>query len=314
MIQDPVGNRFFRIGWLNSPCCRAAPRQTPQALLAAVRAETPLSPRDDELLDLLDFPARQQLLWAIDAAASIAWRSAPGPHRHGMEVAAAQLPVHPHPLWRPGRFLRRPCPSSRAVLAYLRRAVALLTLAGLVLAARQRAAFPGLWLPGQAFLRGTAGGLPAGLGLHQKGPARAGPCLHGVPLRRHGVRAAHGGRALLGRWPVLYTDTSESWKLTDRRKRFHIAGAGILVETMDRRPGHAGLEPNRKPRRQKRFLFSCDLPAGSSRWTLNASPLHGASTATTCCRTRAGPAQPARTRGRTGMRAPAPRPVGMERA
>ena len=32
--------------------------------------------------------------------------------------------------------------------------------------------------------------------------------------------------------PVLYTDTSESWKLTRRADRFAIAGAGIAIELM----------------------------------------------------------------------------------
>ena len=31
-------------------------------------------------------------------------------------------------------------------------------------------------------------------------------------------------------WPLLYTDTGESWKLADRRQRLAIAAAGVMTE------------------------------------------------------------------------------------
>ncbi|MDH3288347.1 MAG: hypothetical protein OEP48_11585 [Betaproteobacteria bacterium] len=37
-----------------------------------------------------------------------------------------------------------------------------------------------------------------------------------------------GGFVVL--WPMLYTDTAESWKLSDPRQRMAIAGAGIGAE------------------------------------------------------------------------------------
>ena len=66
---------------------------------------------------------------------------------------------------------------------------------------------------------------------------------HAYTATRYGVRVAHMGVAFLVMWPVLYTDTSESWKLTDRRQRFHIAGAGILAELLIA-GGRCGLGPD----------------------------------------------------------------------
>ena len=53
---------------------------------------------------------------------------------------------------------------------------------------------------------------------------------HAVTATRYGVRVAHMGVAMLVMFPMLYTDTSESWKLTKPRQRLAIASAGIITE------------------------------------------------------------------------------------
>ena len=53
---------------------------------------------------------------------------------------------------------------------------------------------------------------------------------HAVTATRYGVRVAHMGVALLVMFPMLYTDTSESWKISNPRQRLAIASAGIITE------------------------------------------------------------------------------------
>lgn len=53
---------------------------------------------------------------------------------------------------------------------------------------------------------------------------------HAYTATRYGCRVPTMGMALLVMFPVLYTDTTDSWKLTSRRQRLMIAGAGVLVE------------------------------------------------------------------------------------
>lgn len=53
---------------------------------------------------------------------------------------------------------------------------------------------------------------------------------HALTATRYGLRVAHMGIAFLVLWPVLYTDTNEVWRLTDRRQRMRIVGAGIASE------------------------------------------------------------------------------------
>lgn len=53
---------------------------------------------------------------------------------------------------------------------------------------------------------------------------------HAVAAWRQGCRVASMGVALLVLLPVLYTDTTDAWRLNSGRKRLRIATAGIRVE------------------------------------------------------------------------------------
>jgi putative peptide zinc metalloprotease protein len=53
---------------------------------------------------------------------------------------------------------------------------------------------------------------------------------HGLVATYHGVRVGHMGVAFLVMFPMLYTDTGESWKLNNAKHRMQIASAGILTE------------------------------------------------------------------------------------
>jgi putative peptide zinc metalloprotease protein len=53
---------------------------------------------------------------------------------------------------------------------------------------------------------------------------------HAFVARAQGVRVPVMGLAFLVMWPVLYTDTSDSWKLADHKARFRIAAAGVATE------------------------------------------------------------------------------------
>jgi putative peptide zinc metalloprotease protein len=53
---------------------------------------------------------------------------------------------------------------------------------------------------------------------------------HALTATHYGVRVGHMGVAMVVLFPMLYTDTSESWKLQNPRQRLAIASAGILTE------------------------------------------------------------------------------------
>jgi putative peptide zinc metalloprotease protein len=53
---------------------------------------------------------------------------------------------------------------------------------------------------------------------------------HAYVAKRYGLRVPLMGVGFILFFPVLYCDTSDAWKLADRRPRMAIAGAGILSE------------------------------------------------------------------------------------
>jgi len=53
---------------------------------------------------------------------------------------------------------------------------------------------------------------------------------HALTARRYGVRVPSMGIAFVVMYPMLYTDTSDSWRLSNKNQRLAIASAGMLAE------------------------------------------------------------------------------------
>ena len=225
-IQDPVGNRFFRIGWLEFELLAHWRLRDPALVLEAIGAAGPLAPRPEELSAFVDFLRAHQLLRAStgDEIQALERRrlAATGPFWKWLLHNYLFIRV---PLVRPQEWLQR-------LLAHVgfvfTRGFAIFTIActlvGLLLVLRQWDRFIHTFqdLLSPAGLLGFALALVLAKSVHELG--------HALTATRHGVRVAHMGIAFLVLWPMLYTDTAESWRLPDRRRRFEIAAAGIASE------------------------------------------------------------------------------------
>lgn len=226
VIQDAVRNRFYRIGWLEFELLLNWHLGQPERVAAAVRASTPIQASPEDALALARFLRQNDLVMA-DAPAEarrLAARAMAATGRRWSRLLHHYL-FFRLPLARPERFLRATLPWVRSVMTTPFLVVAaIVTVLGLVLAGRQ-------W---DAFTAGVAATMtPAGVigylaalafakSLHEAG--------HAYVATRHGVRVAHMGVAFVVLWPMLYTDTGESWKLGDRWQRFRIAAAGMAAE------------------------------------------------------------------------------------
>lgn len=226
VIQDPVNNAFYRLGWLEFELLSRWHLETPQALLAAARTETLLDPTEDELQVLLEFLQANQLLALHDAGYTDYLTKL---YRHG-RISRARWLLHHYlffriPLWHPDRFLQALAPATnrlyRPTSAWI---VLALGILGAALAVRQwdvfAASFVETLSPGG--LAGYLIALAFAKSVHE--------LAHAITATRYGVRVAHMGVAFLVLWPMLYTDTGESWRLKDRRQRLAIASAGIVAE------------------------------------------------------------------------------------
>ncbi len=225
-IQDPVTNRFFRIGWPEFEMLAHWRLREPALVLRAIHEAGPLAPEPAALAAFLDFLRRHHLLRASTEADTRALEQSRAEARGRW---ATRL-LHDYlffrvPLLRPQRWLQSMLPW---VAFAGTRGFTVLTVActvlGLLLALRQWDAFLHTFQghAGPSGLVGFAVALAVAKSLHE--------LAHAFVATRHGVRVAHMGVAFLVMWPMLYTDTGESWKLADRRERFAIAAAGIRAE------------------------------------------------------------------------------------
>ena len=223
-IQDPVTNRFFRIGWLEFECLLRWPGN-PEKIAQDIAATTPLAADKELVEDFARFLAHHHLVRpspeGVDRLAAQA--SAPG-WRHWRWWLHHYLFVR-IPLVRPDRWLARLLPLVRPLCsAPGLLAIALASLLGIVLVARQWDAFTHgvMDILTPSGILGFLLALVISKTFHELG--------HAFVSTHYGVRVAHMGVAFVVLWPMLYTDTSESWRLRSPRQRLAISSAGIAVE------------------------------------------------------------------------------------
>lgn len=225
-IHDPVRNRFHRIGERAFALLSAWALRVPDQVASAVETRTGQRPDGAELEWMLHF-LRQNSLIRQDRAEDIPELLKVS--RQGKTAWYAWL-LHRYlffriPLVRPDRFLDSTLWLVRPLFTWTFALVILgLGGLGLLLVLRQWQSFlhtfPHFFsLEGMAWY-GLA--LVFTKTLHELG--------HAYTAKRFGCRVPTMGVAFLVMWPVLYTDTSDTWRLTERRKRLWVGAAGMTAE------------------------------------------------------------------------------------
>jgi putative peptide zinc metalloprotease protein len=228
VLQDRARNRFFRIGWVEFEILRRWQLQLPQRIVDEVNRDTAARITPEDVDGMRQFLAASGLLLLTGAQGKDAWRTAllSGKNHWAMWLLKNYLFLRIH-LIRPDALLRFLLPLARPLMTQSALIWTLLFgLLGGVLVLRQWDVFigsaPQFMTADGLVLYGAA--IVVAKILHELG--------HGLAAARHGLRVPSMGIALMVLWPVLYTDTTEAWKLTDRRSRLQIAVAGIAVELM----------------------------------------------------------------------------------
>lgn len=226
VIVDPVRGKYFQIGWAAYQMLSRWRGLSAEALLLQIHAETTCCATREDLDALLRFLYGNHLM-----------RDPPqGGYRAYAAYADAARPswllwlVHRYlffqiPLIRPDRFLRVTLPYvewifSRSVAG----SIALIGLTGLYLVSRQWDTFTATILHFFT-LRGLALYvlcLAVVKVFHELG--------HVYTAARYGCRIPAMGVAMVVMVPMLYSDTSDAWRLVSRRQRAAIGAAGMIVE------------------------------------------------------------------------------------
>jgi putative peptide zinc metalloprotease protein len=226
MIQDPVTNRFYRIGWLDFEILARWEHGSATAIAQAVSAETTLQVEPADVDSLAAFLKQHNLLQPAGTADidAMRQRAAAQTRSFGEWLLHHYLFIR-IPLVRPQDKLARLL--SRARWLFTPGVLTLVCLAstmGIAMALHQWDTFASSFvdhLTWQGAI-GFALAMTFAKALHELG--------HALTATRYGVRVAHMGVALVVMFPMLYTDTGESWKLSNPRQRLAIASAGVLTE------------------------------------------------------------------------------------
>ena len=226
MLHDPAANRFFQLGWPAFELLSRWPLDEPQAILDAVNRETTLDVSVDDFSALLLTLQQQNLLVAANSADTerLCANAAAGRLTHAMWLLKHYLMIR-IPLWRPMPFLRRCAPyvevAYRSAFWWV---IAACAVIGLGMVSRQWDDFTHTFHsyadPSSLLAIGIT--LAFAKVLHEFG--------HAFTAYRYGCRVPTMGIAFLVMIPVLYTDTTEAWKVPRRADRLYIGAAGMLTE------------------------------------------------------------------------------------
>ncbi|ARP83128.1 secretion protein HylD [Bordetella genomosp. 8] len=224
-LHDPVRNRFFQIDWPTFEILSRWHLGEPSALAAAVSRETTLQAGHDDVADVVAFLRDNELLRPQPGAAADYARQLR--RRRG---GFGTWLLHNYlffriPLFKPDAWLARWAPR---LSFFYSRAFLCLTLAALgwgwVEVYRQWDRFTATLVDTISWsgLASYAVTLAAVKTLHELG--------HAVTAKRLGCKVPAMGVAFLVMWPVAYTDTNDVWRLTRRRQRLAVVGAGVATE------------------------------------------------------------------------------------
>jgi putative peptide zinc metalloprotease protein len=226
MIQDPINNRFFRIGWLEFEILVRWPLNSAIEIADQICAETTLDIDADDVGDMVQFLQNNNLVKAdtSEAVDGLISRASEG-KKSGFAWLLKHYLFFRIPILRPQHILAQTRPLWEWIFdRRVAMAVIVMTVLGLYLVIRQWETFATTFID-QMTLSGLAGYMAALVFaklLHELG--------HALTATYYGVRVAHMGVAMVVMFPMLYTDTSESWKLTNSRQRLKIASAGVIAE------------------------------------------------------------------------------------
>ncbi|MFZ1842246.1 MAG: HlyD family efflux transporter periplasmic adaptor subunit, partial [Nitrospira sp.] len=225
-IVDPVRNKYFQIEWQVYQILQRWSCGTVEKLVAVVRRDTTSRIRAEDVEDLVRF------LYAN----SLTEQSASGRVKDYVEQEAARHHVWWHwllhhylfikiPLVRPHGFLQATLPLVAPLYTPLAAwCFGIAGAIGLFLVGQQWSTFLSTFLHfftwSGALMYGAV--FCAVKVVHELG--------HAYTATRFGCRVPTIGVALMVMMPVLYSDISDAYRLSSRRKRLWIAGAGVVAE------------------------------------------------------------------------------------
>lgn len=224
-LFHPLTNKYYQIGWMEFECiARFAKVTTLSELVALVNKDTSLKIDKKDVMAVLHLLQQYKALDMPVASMESYEENKPKEQNFFLKLAHSYL-FFSIPLVRPQTFLERAYPYVRFlghcyflnVTALLFCILSIMTMARLDEFTHTFVNF--MSLEGVITLFATLFVIKI---FHEFG--------HAFMAYRHGVAVPHMGIAFMVLYPVLYTETSAAWQLSDNRARKDIGLAGIKTE------------------------------------------------------------------------------------
>lgn len=226
LIHDVVRNRYFKLGL---DAFRAISQwqsgMTSANFLKKCQAEG-IAVDEEDLKGLLQFMQVNQLTLAKDpASVQRLLEQHQKSRQHWFKWLLHHYLFIRIPLWRPDAFLDTTWPFvSRCIRPSLVWAIRCMGLIGLLMVTRQWEVFISTFLHFMSWQGLALYGLTLAFvkSAHELG--------HAYTAKKYGCKVGSIGVAFLLLFPVLYTDTTDAWRLQSHRDRLRIVLAGVVTE------------------------------------------------------------------------------------
>jgi putative peptide zinc metalloprotease protein len=225
-IFDPIRNKYFRIGWTAFQLLSRWSAGRGMALLDRVKSETTCDLSMNDIQEFIKFLYGNSLTRDSSSGESMDYLTQYNATKmHWVLWLIKNYLFIRIPLLRPNQFIKSTLPLVEIVFTKTFKVLILISgLIGIFLVIREWEEFTSTFL----YFFNMQGAVYYGLALfvikifHEFG--------HAYMSARFGCKIPTMGVALLVMFPVLYTDTTDSWKLVSKRQRVLIGAAGMLTE------------------------------------------------------------------------------------
>ncbi|WP_244070770.1 HlyD family efflux transporter periplasmic adaptor subunit [Nitrosomonas sp. PY1] len=227
-LYDPVNNRFYRISVLIHHMLSRWSINNSQQIIDQIANETVFKPTQEDVTTLINFLQYNQLTnQSHTQPASEYLMQHRNTHTSFLMKIAHQYLFFRIPLFQPDVFLNRTYPFIKQLFSVTSLSFAILIcIAGLYLVSRQWDEFVSTFL----YFFSLQGILVYAVGLigvktiHELG--------HMYTAKHYGCRVPSMGLAFMVMVPMIYSDMSDTWRLSSKRQRMHVAAAGVLNELL----------------------------------------------------------------------------------
>ncbi|SCA62933.1 Uncharacterized protein SCG7109_AF_00150 [Chlamydiales bacterium SCGC AG-110-M15] len=226
-IYDPVTSQFYKISWAEALIIKKLRTGMKMSdLLDALASKTTIQATAEDVGMFFEQAKRMNLL-SVDKPASQVETEFEAKKVHPIKWLIFHYLYFRIPLFNPDKFLADTLPIARLFVSKTAMAIYLfISLLGLsFLIGRLDTFF--YTIPYFFSVQGAIAYSAAIIFtkvIHE--------LAHGYTAKHYDVRVPKMGIAFIFFWPVMYTDVTDSWKLSDRKERLAITAAGVIVELL----------------------------------------------------------------------------------